>query len=354
MRDMKRQAVFAALSIGLAAAGVLPGAAHADVTVTRETHFGGFMGMGANDTTSKEYIHSDKKRDESTMKFTGSILSKIGGTHSSVKIYRVDKNEIIELKPASRTYTVLPMTVKNAQRASSPNAQSGQGAQSQSGNADKSREHTRVIRNDLSVKATGKHKTINGYKCREYVMTWVVVTEDTQTKQRSKSVMTSDLWTTPRTHALRVLAADEAAYNHAYLKRLGLDLSPQQQHQFGLGMLGLMSGKSQKDLKRAMSKIHGYPISTTVKWQSNAKAETSEGADSSGNGEQALKQVAGNLGSMLGSVFHHNEAAKKPDKPANSDMKTVFRSTTNIVSVRTGTVPASLFAVPAGYKRARY
>lgn len=352
MKHLTKQALLATF---FTTAGIVPGLAHADVMVTRVTHFGGIMGMGANNTTSREYIHGDEKREESTMKFTGSILSKIGGTHTSVKIYRVDKNEIIELKPASHTYTVLPMTVKNAQAASNPNAQAGQGGQDQSaGSSEQNENHTRVVHNDLSVKATGKTKSINGYHCKEYVMTWDVVVEDTKTRERTKSVMTSDMWTTPDTHALSALKTDEAAYNHAYLKRLGLDLSPQLQHQFGLSMLGLMSGRSQKDLKRAMSKIHGYPISTSVKWQSNAKNNDSGNDGGMQNGEQALNKVAGSLGSMLGSVFHNKSTEKKPAKSENNAMKTIFNSTTEIVKVRSGAVSADLFKVPAGYKKSAY
>jgi hypothetical protein len=186
------------------------------------------------------------------------------------------------------------------------------------------------------------------------MMTWDVVKEDTQTRERTKSVMTADMWTTPDTHALNALKTDEAAYNHAYLKRLGVDLSPQQQQQFGLSLLGLMSGRSQKDLKRAMSKIHGYPISTSVKWQSNARNKDSGNGDGIQNGEQALNKVAGSLGSMLGSVFHNKSTEKKPVKSENNAMKTIFNSTTEIVKVRSGAVSADLFNVPAGYKKSAY
>ena len=352
MKQLTSHTLATVFCMSLGAAWLLPSAALADVTVTSVTHFGGFMGMGANDTTSREYIQGDRKREESTMKFTGSILSKLAGTHKSVKIYRVDKNEIIQLKPESHSYTLLPMTVKNARQASNPNPRTGQSDRNSSGRQDQN--HTRVIRNDLTVKATGKRKRISGYNCKEYLMTWLVVTEDTRTKQRSKSVMTSDFWTTPATHSLKVLKEDKAAYDHAYLKRLGIDLSPQMQNQFGLNMLGLMSGKSQKDLKKALNKIHGYPIETSVKWQSNAKDNESGTNNTAANGEQALKKVAGNLGNMLGGLFNHKAAAPQPAKPAAGDMKTIFSSTTRIKDVSIGRIQAGLFRVPPGYKKTAF
>ncbi len=202
----------------------------------------------------------------------------------------------------------------------------------------------------MTVKATGKRNTINGYRCKEYVMTWLVVTEDTRTKQRSKSVMTSDIWATPKTRELRTLQADELAYNRAYLKRLGLEMSPQQQQQFGLSLLGLMSNRSQHDLKRAMSKIHGYPISTSVKWQSDAKNSES-GDNQNNNSEAALAHVAGNLGGLFSSVLHQD---KSNAKPAAGGMQTIFSSTTELVKISTAALPSRTFEIPTGYHKASY
>lgn len=338
------RAVAVAIALGFPTVWMLPTAAMADVTVTRATQFGGIMGMGASKSTSVEYIKGDEKRDDRTMKFTGSILSKFGGTRTSVTIYRVDKNRIFTLNTARHTYTALPMTASNAQATSG--TQSGAGDKSQQHGNDSHQNHTKVIRNELTVKATGKRNTINGYRCKEYLMTWLVVTEDTRTKQRSKSVMTSDIWATSETRELHTLKTDELAYSHAYLKRLGLEISPQQQQQFGLNMLGLMSGRSQRDLKRAMSKIHGYPISISVKWQSNAQNN-----DSGDNGEAALAHVAGNLGGLLSGVLHQDE---NNAKPTTGNMQTIFSSTTELVKVNTAAIPSRTFEIPTGYHKTSY
>src|SRR5215469_1950330 len=61
-------------AFGLTGLLLLPLGARADVKMERVTHFGGFLGMGANDTTSTEYLQGLKKRDESNVKFTGSVL----------------------------------------------------------------------------------------------------------------------------------------------------------------------------------------------------------------------------------------------------------------------------------------
>lgn len=330
------------------AVAAIPRIALADVMVTRVTDFGGIMGMGASKNTSTEYIKGNKKREESSTRFTGSILSKFGGTHTSVTIYQVDNNRIVRLNPSHHTYIALPMTADNAQATSGPQ-DNGNTNRLQTGCS--KQEHIRVIRNELTVKATGKHKTISGYRCKEYVMTWLVLTEDRQTKQRSKNIMTSDIWATPETHTLHQLKFEEMTYNHAYLKRLGLDMSPQQQQQFGLDMLGMLSGRNQRDLKRAMRKIHGYPISISVKWQSSAK-DNGAGGDEGTNDTVALEHAAGNLSGMLGGLLHGNNSANQP--AAAGGMETVFSSTTKIVKINTAAVPARMFEVPDGYHKASY
>lgn len=329
----------------------MPQTGLADVTVTRSTDFGGIMGMGASKATATEYIKGDEKREDSTRHFTGGIMSRFSGPHTSVTIYRVDKSEIISLDPSHHTYTVLSMTPNNAKTAAGGSQGNGGNEQQQSGHAKKN--HTRIVKNELTVKATGKRKTISDYKCKEYVMTWLLITEDTQTKQRSKSIMTSDIWATPETRALRRLKTEEMAFNHAYLKRLGLKMSPQQQQQFGLSMLGMMSGRSQRDLKRAMSKIHGYPISTAVKWETNSQGNSSDESQASGGGSAtALGNVVGGLGSMLGGMFGSKK--QQSSKPANNEMHTVFNSTTTILKVNTASVSSRMFSIPAGYKQEQY
>ncbi len=343
------RAVAVTIALGFSTVLMLPTTVIADVTVTRATHFGGIMGLGASNNTSTEYIKGKEKRYESTMRFTGSILSKFGGAHSSVVIYRVDKGRIISLNTARHTYTVLPMTADNAEAASNTH-QSGSRDSERQRHTKSDTDHTRVVRNELTVQATGKRNTINGYRCKEYLMKWLVVTENTRTKSRSKSVMTSNIWATPETRSLHILKDAELAYNSAYLKHLGMTISPQQQQQFGLSMLGFISGRNRHDLKRALGKIHGYPISISVKWRSDAQGDES-GNSESANGEAALKRAAGNIGGLLSGMFHSSKTA---NQQTPTGMRTIFSSTTEIMKINTAAVPAQLFEVPRGYHKVSY
>ncbi|HEU5399451.1 MAG TPA: hypothetical protein VFV77_09205, partial [Gammaproteobacteria bacterium] len=102
MKNHIRVAIIAVLGSATLCASL---AARADVKMERVTHFGGVFGMGANDTTSTDYLQGLKKRDESTVKFTGSVLGalqrfKHGDKGSqSVNIMRVDQNLLYDLNP---------------------------------------------------------------------------------------------------------------------------------------------------------------------------------------------------------------------------------------------------------------
>lgn len=62
------------------------------------------------------------------------------------------------------------------------------------------------------------------------------------------------------------------------------------------------------------------------------------------------EKSAARNGFRLLSILSPESSGKKPDKAADNGMRTIFDSTTEIVKVKAGSVPASEFSVPAGYK----
>jgi len=91
-----------------------------------------------------------------------------------------------------------------------------------------------VIRSEISVKETGEKKTVNGFECSRYIVTWLVETENIETKERSKTTMTNDLWNTPETKEIRTLQKEEMEYSKAYMKKLGLEMSPEDSRKLGM------------------------------------------------------------------------------------------------------------------------
>ena len=329
-------------AFGLTGLLLLPLGARADVKMERVTHFGGVFGMGANDTTSTDYLQGLKKRDESTVKFTGSVLGalqrfKHGDKGSqSVNILRVDRNLLYELNPDDKTYTEHPL-YQPPKEEKSTSTQSG-------GGNEKQENDTKVTKNEFTVKATGHKKSINGFDTSEYLITWDVETENTKTGEKGKSLMTTDLWTA-EDKKLDKAREEELAYSRAYLKLMKLPTNPDEMKLYGFGVgPGSVSVSDSKVFFDKLRTIKGYPISVDVTWKASDTGQ--KGGEKSGGDSQAGAQDLSNaLGSLLGSK--KEDDGKKP----SDGMAVIFTSHTEVKSVDTGGLNSSLFEVPADYTK---
>ena len=62
-----------------------------------------------------------------------------------------------------------------------------------------------MVKSELKMRDTGKTRVINGFNTRNYEVTWDVETENPKTHERSRSLMTTELWNSdnPRFQQLR-------------------------------------------------------------------------------------------------------------------------------------------------------
>ena len=322
------------LTLGLLA----PLAAQADVKTEHFTHFGGVLGMGASDITTTDYLQGLKRRDESSIKFTGAVLGALQRLAShgdkgsqNVNILRVDQNKRYELKPDKKTYSESPLyqpPVKDKQDKSS-------------GKQDEKDNDTKITKNEFTVKDTGQKKTINGWACHEYLLTWHVETENTKTHEKGKSVMTSDLWNTEDSK-LQKAREEELAYSKAYLKLMHLPTNPDELKQFGFGP-STISGADSKAFFDKLHTIKGFPVSIDVTWEASSTGGDKDKSDSSASDQQSGQDAVKALGSLFGSK-------DDKDKKASDDgMTTVFTSHTELKSLDTGSLDKALFEVPGDY-----
>ena len=100
-------------------------------------------------------------------------------------------------------------------------------------------------------------------------MTWLVETRNTKTGETGKSLMTNRQWTTPETAEIQAAQAEEHEYSNAYLKKLGLQMSPAEAQKFLAGLTGLDEAEQQKALAGVgaeLAKVHGYAVVTDLAW----------------------------------------------------------------------------------------
>lgn len=308
---------------------------------------GGIKGAGASEGTSIRRYQGEKMADTVTSKFTGAILSRVMGASESLTITRVDKGVYWNIDSKNRAYTETP--IQPFDKKETPGKEP----------EEKGKSKTRVTKSEFTVKKTGAAETINGFPCEEYLLTWLLEMEDIESKAKSQSTMTTNLWTTPETATIRKAQAEEQEFHKAYARKLGITLSAEEGKRMGTAAFAAISGAPADEIekgfgrvKNEMSKIKGYPIRTIVTWtwEGEKGAVSKPGEPSPGESVSGLAEgVKGLLGGLMGRVTQK----KAEEKPASSSGKEApfFSSTMEIKTISTDKVPAEDFEIPAGYAK---
>jgi hypothetical protein len=308
-----------------------------DVMVERTIKTGG---AAAAEIHEIDYIKGMTKRTDSKMKFTGKVVGMFTKPKDLSTIYRVDQDLIWEVNHTKKTYTERPMSLSEERK-----DRSGPGkevSEEEKGEDEREMDEVRVVRNEFSIKETGEKKTINGFPCRQYLLTWLVETENRKTKERSKSIMTGDFWNAPEEKRIAQLMAEEGSFNRAYLKKLGLEMTPDDMKKFGLKIIGGMMGAMGDDLKKEMAKMKGFPIATSIKWET----EEDRKVETAGEEKESVDLSKGVKG-VLGGLF--KKKAKESMKEKEGDRRLIFESYTEIENIDTSPFPGSQFEVPKEY-----
>jgi len=321
------------------------GVAWGDATIESMAKTGGFKGMGASEGTLTKRYQGDKRWESTSSKFTGAILSVIAGGSEIVTLTRLDKGVYWTLDPKNKTYVekaIEPFKMGESKEA-----------------ATKEKPKSRATKSEFTVKKTGASENINGFPCEEYIVTWLLETEDLETKAKTRNTMTTNLWTTPETAVILKVQAEEQQFGKAYARKLGMDFSPEETQQLGMVALGAMSGapadeteKGFKRFKEEMVKIKGYPIRSVVNWAMEGDKAPGGGKEepaSSGSISDVQKSVGGFLGGLAGKVTQ-KISGEKPSSAGGKEGP-FFSSTTEIKVIHADSISADLFEIPGGYAK---
>lgn len=334
---------------------VPPRAALGDVTVERFNKSGGIQGIGASESAVVEKLSGSKKHETSTMKMTGAVggfLGRVAGDMGADVITNIEKDVVWTIDHKNKAYSESRITLpKEKEKTDKP-----------AGRAKKDKEEkpkVRVIRSELSVKDTGEKKTINGFACSRYLVTWLIETENIETGERSKTTMTNSLWNTPETKEIRTLQKEEMEFSKAYMRRLGLDVSPEDARKFGMTAVASQFGEDEqamskglKELQEKMSKIKGYPIITALKWEVETSGTSRPAKDESAGKDSEDVDVSGGIGGLLGSLAKRSVKKKAAEsaKESEKDGNVLFDFSSEIKRIDVSSIPSSDFEVPQGYK----
>jgi hypothetical protein len=230
---------------------------------------------------------------------------------------------------------------------------------------EKEKAKVRVTKSEFTVKKTGSSETINGFPCEEYLLTWLLEMEDIATKAKTRNTMTTNLWTTPETAAIRKAQAEEQEFHAeeqefhmALARKLDLSFSPNEAKQLGMEARGTMSGvppdeieKGFKRVKEEMSKIKGYSIRSVVSWavEGDKGSAGKEGTSPSETTSDSLRSIGGVLGGLAGK-FTQKVTGEKPGSTGGKEGP-FFSCTTEVRTINTDSIPSEVFEIPGGYMK---
>jgi hypothetical protein len=250
------------------------------------------------------------------------------------KIYRLDYKK--------KNYEVIPFA-EMRQRLQEARDQAAKAKK------DESKEETsiaeRPIEIDFSLKESGQKRTINGFDCREVVMTITQREKGKTLDEAGGMVMTSHIWIGPNIPALKEITDFDQRYAKALGEAFGLGSSAEQMAMATAMYPGMkdMIGKLQTESVN----MEGAQILTEMTMetvQSPAQATQAQNQESESSG---LASVRG-LGGMLGRRLSRNkEGEGDPNKPKNR--VTVLTTSHELLKISTG-VGDSELSIPAGFK----
>ena len=346
---------------GIAGCATKPATIVADTTPVNRTAViehqivnNGIMGMFPFEGTDLHYVRTNMRRDESTVKGTGTFSGFLIGTRSDADIIRLDRKVKWSLNTEKAEYTECPL--KGCVKPSKVPPKEKQPAQQPPEAKHEPGCTMRIAHTSFTVKSTGQKKTINGFETNEYQVAWVVNLHDKESRNTT-SALNIDIWTTPMSGAMRdALSIEEdfdRAYNGAVAETGKQQILPADASKLISAYLVSMmkSGdlKAFLDAGRQLEKIKGYPISTHLDWslEGNACApKEAKQAEAQSSSPSAPTSVSGLVSGFAG-MFAQK---KTEDSVKAAAAEPILSFSFEVKKLAIEPVHDSEFMVPKNYK----
>jgi hypothetical protein len=196
----------------------------------------------------------------------------------------------------------------------------------------------------VSANATGNSKQIGGYDAKEMLLKVELQGTDQKSGQTGTMVVTTDLW----------IAGGISGYKEMreFYSRMAkeLDWTP------GSGMFAAQPqvAKGMAEAMKEIAKLDGTPVFQTMKMGRPGDASTSAAPQQQQEQQQSSKPSVGSaLGSALGGRFGRKPKAdqQQQQQSQQSSSGNLIEMTTEYSNFSSAPVDASLFEVPAGFKK---
>lgn len=271
---------------------------------------------------------------------------KVTTSEYSSEIIDLNEQKIYQLDLKKKSYTV--MTFDEMRRQLKEQQEKAMKAAKEEKKDDKEQPQ-RQMEFDFSLKETGQKRAINGYDCREVLMTITGHEKGKTLEESGGIVMTSHIWLGPDIPATREIADFDMRYAKAMEQVLGLGGSAEQMAMAMAMYPGMkeMMGKMQIESVN----MKGAQILTEMVMEnvmSAAQAQSAQQQKQQESDSGSLTSVRG-LGGMLGGLRKKKAAEPEAAAAKPKDRVTFITVTHELMKVETS-VPDSELAIPADFK----
>ena len=297
-------------------------------------HNEGFRGKFAFESHDVITLTPDRKKTDSTFKFTGAVLGTLTSEQRNAVIVRLDKDLIWQINLNKNRYLEYP--IKKAA------FQAGVVLDDPSGETVYVEECCTV---KTSIKRTGVKKVVNGYDAEEVILTMSSTCQEGIGQQSNKVTFTLDVWLAPK-----VQVEDLETFDMAYAKKVGMDVQMFQ----AMGEQFMKMYPGIRDLALMMNDLKGYPILSILsvedanylkkQQEESKKKEREKGTTTSGSSPKDLVS-----GFFSKKVTEHEENKQKEE-----DLKwgnVIWRVSWESRNFQKTQITADEFELPDGLKK---
>ncbi len=337
MRKFAIVAIVAAGMVGCSTPPVAPDITPLLPTATLEIRVvnEGMQGLFPYQSTHKSYLRANMRRDDVTVKGTGTVTKYVVGTTTETRIWNLERNLLWVLDPDKKEYRECPLT--GCAAAVKPAKQDEQAPPLYESGCS-----MKITDSSITLTPTGKKRTISGFNTDEYSLEWKVTLRDVIAR-KSTSTLSASIWTTSVMPSLRQVLGVEQAYARAFAGKVpGADavqlLPPEITQMIGAGLAGALSPSDRvtfANAGRQFDLVKGHPISTRVEWKLRGEACA----------PKAVPTVGG-LAAIPG-VFSKK---KKEEAAAALANKPILSFLIEVNMIKMDLARDSMFGVPQDYK----
>jgi len=266
----------------------------------------------------------------------------------TTEIIDLGEQKIYELDLKKKNYTV---TTFDEMRRQLKEAQEKAMKAAKEEKKDEKEQPEKQMEFDFALKETGQKRTINGYDCREVLMTITGHEKGKSLEEAGGMVMTTHIWLGPSIPATKEISDFDMRYAKALEQALGMGSAEQMAMAMAMypGMKEMMGKMQMESVNMEGAQILTEMTMETVQnpAQMQAAQEQKQGQDSDSGSITSVRGIGGMLGGLR---------KKKPEGDASKDAakpkgrSTLMTTTHELLKVETSVSDANL-AIPADFKQ---